>query len=165
MKSAIITAGAAILLMLISMESGAQGNPPSPSAPMIAGRDSEDKGVLLPLLRQRRQAGECKSDSDCPSSAPCCSHWGFCGAQAPWCWETWSGGGVGKKERRRIQKKNLKNTHTIYFYDTIRANKRSPDLKWRLNGIVPYKILLNIRNISRIFIFHICPLVVNWEIS
>jgi len=151
MKSAIITAGAAILLMLISRESGAQGNPPpsaptqrssffvqlpagggkylpdvfgwergseyykkwlgcptapcknrvkwrthshihtraapvavTAAAPSIAGRDSEDKGVLLPLLRQRRD-GECNSGSDCPPSAPCCSHWGYCGSQSPWC--------------------------------------------------------------------------------
>merc|ERR1711934_327225 len=53
--------------------------------PMITGRDSEDKGVLLPLLRHRRQPGSCRSDSDYPRRAPCCSSWGFCGFQSEWC--------------------------------------------------------------------------------
>ena len=49
MKTAITTAGAAILLILISMESGARGNPYPTSI-------AEDEGVMMPLLRQRRAA-------------------------------------------------------------------------------------------------------------
>merc|ERR1712038_987837 len=33
----------------------------------------------------QRRDGECNSGSDCPPSAPCCSFWGYCGSQSPWC--------------------------------------------------------------------------------
>merc|ERR1719219_622274 len=34
---------------------------------------------MLPLLRQRRQAGSCRTSSDCNQWNPCCSQNGYCG--------------------------------------------------------------------------------------
>ena len=74
MKTAITTAGAAILLILISMESGARGNPYPTSI-------AEDEGVMMPLLRQRRDAGSCRVGADCNEWNPCCSKYGYCGTR------------------------------------------------------------------------------------
>ena len=74
MKTAITTAGVAVLLMLISMERGAEGNPYPTSI-------AEEEGVMMPLLRQRRDAGSCRVGADCNEWNPCCSKYGYCGTR------------------------------------------------------------------------------------
>merc|ERR1712061_476602 len=60
--------------MLISMESGARGNPYPTSI-------AEDEGVMLQLLRRRRDAGSCRVGADCNEWNPCCSKHGYCGTR------------------------------------------------------------------------------------
>jgi len=74
MKNSIAIAGALVLLLLITMRIGVQGSP-------IAGIYGEDEGIPLTLLRQRRQAGSCRTNSDCNEWNPCCSKYGYCGAK------------------------------------------------------------------------------------
>ena len=74
MKNSIAIAGALVLLLLITMRIGVQGSP-------IAGIYGEDEGIPLTLLRQRRQAGSCRTNSDCNEWNPCCSKYGYCGTK------------------------------------------------------------------------------------
>jgi len=74
MKNSIAIAGALVLLLLITMRIGVQGSP-------IAGIYGEDEGIPLTLLRQRRQAGSCTTNSDCNEWNPCCSKNGYCGTK------------------------------------------------------------------------------------
>jgi len=74
MKNSIAIAGALVLLLLITMRIGVQGSP-------IAGIYGEDEGIPLTLLRQRRQAGSCSTNSDCNEWNPCCSTSGYCGTK------------------------------------------------------------------------------------